>query len=63
LARQQLLFGRFVPVEEQIAKIDAVSVDDILQSAQKVFASKPTYALVGNIDGHIDYDTICTKLK
>ena len=63
LARQQLLFGRFVPVEEQIAKIDAISVDDILQSAQKVFATKPTYTLVGNINGHIDYDSICKKLK
>ena len=63
LARQQLLFGRFVPVEEQVARIDAISVDDILQTAQKIFASNPTYTLVGNIDGHIDYETVCQKLK
>lgn len=28
-----------------------------------IFASKPTYALVGNVDGHYRYDEICRLLK
>lgn len=63
LARQHLLFGRYVPVDEQVAKIEAVTAEDILETAQKVFTSKPTYALVGNIGGHIEYDAVCEKLK
>ncbi len=63
LARQLILFNRYVPVEEQVQYIDAVTADDILSTAQKVFASRPTYALVGNIEGHIGYDEICNKLK
>lgn len=63
LARQLLLFGRYIPVEEMVGYIDAVTADDVLATAQKVFAGKPTYTLVGNIDGHIGYDEVCEKLK
>ena len=63
LARQQLLFNRYIPVDEMVGYIDAVTADDVLKTAQKVFASKPTYTLVGNIDGHIGYDEVCEKLK
>lgn len=63
LARQLLLFGRYIPVEEMVGYIDAVTADDVLAAARKVFAGKPTYTLVGNIDGHIGYDEVCEKLK
>lgn len=63
LARQLLLFGRYIPVEEMVGYIDAVTADDVLATARKVFAGKPTYTLVGNIDGHIGYDEVCEKLK
>ena len=63
LARQQLLFNRSVPVSETIAKIDAVNVQGIQDVAQQIFSTKPTYALVGNIDGHLEYDEICKMLK
>lgn len=63
MARQQLLFNRYIPVDEMVGYIDAVSAEDVLKAAQIVFASKPTYALVGNIDGHISYDAVCEKLK
>ena len=63
LARQLLLFNRYIPVEEMVGYIDEVTTDDILKTAQSVFATKPTYTLVGNIDGHIGYDEVCKKLK
>ena len=63
IARQQLIFGRYIPESEIVEKLEAVTKEDILKAAQKVFATKPTYTLVGNIDGHISYEDICQKLK
>lgn len=63
LARQLLLFNRSIPIEETIAKIEEVGVEDVRAAAETIFASKPTYALVGNVDGHYGYDEICRLLK
>ena len=63
LARQLLLFKRSIPVEETIAKIDAVSATDIRDVSDVIFSSAPTYALVGNIDGHFDYEKVSQMLK
>jgi len=63
LARQLLLFNRSIPIEETIAKIEEVGVEDVRAAAETIFASKPTYALVGNVDGHYRYDEICRLLK
>lgn len=63
LARQLLLFNRVIPVAETIAQIDAVSAGDIQRTAETIFASRPTCALVGNIDGHLEYDELCRLLK
>ncbi len=63
LARQLLLFKRSIPIKETIDKIEAVSAEDIRSVAEVIFSTRPTYALVGNIDGHIDYDNICRMLK
>ena len=62
-ARQLLLFGRCIPVEEQVKYIDAVTTADILATARRIFVSNPTYTLVGNIDGHISYDKMREELK
>ena len=63
LARQLLLFNRSIPIEETIAKIEEVGVEDVRAAAETIFASKPTYALVGNVDGHYGYDEVCRLLK
>lgn len=57
-ARQMLVFNRIIPTEEMTAKIDAVSADDILKTARRIFSSKPTYALVGDIEGHPSYEEL-----
>ena len=58
LARQMLIFNRIIPVEEMVAKIDAISREDIRRVANTLFASTPSYALVGDIDGYPAYDDI-----
>jgi len=49
LARQLQVFGRPVPVEETVAKIEAVTEDDVLRVARRLFAGKPTLASLGPV--------------
>ena len=55
LARQMLLFGRPIPVDELIATIDAIEVNDLRKLAEDIFTgSRPTVAAVGALDGLMD---------
>ncbi|HTR18007.1 MAG TPA: pitrilysin family protein [Acetobacteraceae bacterium] len=47
LARQIQVFGRVVPIEETVAKIDAVTADDIRRAAARLFRSRPTLTALG----------------
>lgn len=58
LARQNLIYGRSLSVEEVIAKIDAVTKDDIRNIAAGIFASNPTYTLLGAVDKYTEYDEL-----
>ena len=46
-ARQLQVFGRTIPTEETIAKIEAVGPEDVLRAACRVAASRPTFATIG----------------
>ncbi|MCR4283549.1 MAG: insulinase family protein [Bauldia sp.] len=62
LARQFLLFGRPIPVEELVAKIDAITVGDVRSLAGDIFTgSRPTVAAVGALDGMAGYDTLAER--
>ena len=63
IARQMLIFNRILPIEEMVERIESVTLDDVLQTAQTIFSSTPTYALVGDIKGHYAYDKIQEMLK
>lgn len=58
LARQLLIYNRIIPVEEMVERIENVSREGILALAQKIFATNPTYTLVGAIDRHLEYDEL-----
>ena len=47
IGRGQLLLGKPTPVEETLAKIEAVTMDDVNQLAQKILSAQPSLALVG----------------
>jgi len=47
IARQIQVFGRIMPTEETVAKINAVTVDDIQQAAAVIFRAAPTLATMG----------------
>ena len=47
LARQLQVFGRVIPTSETVAKINAVTIDDVRRAAAKLFRAKPTLAALG----------------
>ena len=63
LARQLLIFNRIIPVAEMVANIEKVTIADIKKVAREIFASKPTYTLLGDIDTYMEYDDLINKLK
>jgi predicted Zn-dependent peptidase len=52
IARQLQIFGRVIPTHETVAKIEAVTREDICRAAVRIFAGTPTLAALGPI-GHI----------
>ncbi|AHJ64157.1 Peptidase, M16 family [Granulibacter bethesdensis] len=52
IARQYQIFGRLVPTSETVAKIDAVTLDDVRRVAASLFRASPTLATLGPA-GHV----------
>ncbi len=63
LARQMLIFNRIIPIEEMVEMIEQVSLDNIQDTACKIFSKKPTYTLLGSIDKYMPYDELCQAIK
>ena len=63
LARQMLIYNRIIPVEEMVARIEKVNLEDIQRLAQYVFSSKPTYALLGAVNNRIEYDELQKMIR
>jgi predicted Zn-dependent peptidase len=51
LARQILVYGRPIPNEEVLAGLDAVDEAAVVRVANRLFATAPTLAALGSIDG------------
>ena len=47
LARQLQVFGRVVPTQETVGKLNAVTVEDVQRAAARHFRAKPTLAALG----------------
>ncbi len=63
LARQMLIHGRPLPVEELVAKVDAVDAEDVRRVARRLAAGVPVIAALGPIDGLASYDDIRASLS
>ncbi len=61
-ARQLLAWGRVIPSEEVIAKVDAVTVDDVRAAGRAVIAGAPTLAAIGPIKKLPGLDKIAAAL-
>lgn len=62
IARQLQLFGRLIPVAETVARVEAVTTDDIRRVASRIFTQKPTLAALGPIKHVLPLDTITENL-
>jgi predicted Zn-dependent peptidase len=51
-----LLFGRPIPTQEIIAKIDEIDVGALRRAAGKLFTSKPTIAAMGALGALEPFD-------
>lgn len=56
------IFGRVIPNEEIVAKIDAITVEDIQNCLKTLLSSKYTLSAVGKIDQLQSYDSIISRL-
>jgi len=52
LARQLQVFGRVSPTAETVARLNAVTLDDIRRAAARVFRGRPTLAALGPVVDH-----------
>ncbi|GBQ22260.1 processing protease M16 family [Acetobacter estunensis NRIC 0472] len=62
IARQLQIFGRLIPIAETVAKIDAVTPDDISRVARRIFRAQPTLACLGPVDGVMSFGTLEEQL-
>jgi predicted Zn-dependent peptidase len=62
IARQLLTWGRVIPSEEVVARVDAVTVDDVRRAGQVLLTGEPTIAAIGPIDGLQSIEQVMTAL-
>ncbi len=62
LGSQLLIYGRPIPVEEIVRRIDGVTPNDVARAAQRIFGGRPTVAAMGPLGGLEPYDRLLAKL-
>ncbi len=62
VAQHLLVYGRVVPIEEIVAKVNAVEAADVARLARRIFATAPTLAAVGPLRRLEPLDTLRRRL-
>ena len=63
LARQLMVFGRPIAVDEVIGKVDAVDVDMVTKAARRLVDSKLTFTALGPTSKIDAYEGIVERLR
>lgn len=58
IARQHLVHNRIIPMQEIVERIENVSKQDIMDTAQSIFSGKLTYTVLGNIKCLPNYEEV-----
>lgn len=61
LGQQLLVYGRPVPVEEMVAKLDAVTPDRVAALADRLFTARPTLAAMGPLSRLEPFDRLARR--
>ncbi len=62
LAQQMLIFGRPLPMEELVARVEAVDVPLVSALADRIFSGRPTLATIGPIERLEPYAQLESRL-
>lgn len=62
LGQQILIHGQPIPIEEQVAKLEAVDAEAVARAAGRIFASAPTLAATGPLGRLESFDRIAGRL-
>ena len=62
LARQMQVFGRLIPTAETVAKLNAVTIEDVQRAARRIFRAPPTLAALGPADNIPGLSAIVDRL-
>jgi predicted Zn-dependent peptidase len=62
LARQLLIFGRLIPTEESIARLDRIGVEDIRRVGRRMLATAPTVTALGPVRTLPEFDRIAGRV-
>jgi predicted Zn-dependent peptidase len=62
VAQHLLIFGRVLPIDEMVARIDAIDTEQIGALARQIFSVSPVLAAVGPLAKLEPYDTIKQRL-
>ena len=64
LARQQILWGRTIPLQETVERINRITADRVKQVARQLFSSgEASLAGIGPVARLPDYKSIAAQLK
>ena len=64
LARQQILWGRPIPLQETVERINRITAERVKQIASQIFdTGKVSLAGIGPVGKLPDYQTIAAQLK
>jgi predicted Zn-dependent peptidase len=63
LASQLLIYGRPIPPAEAVARIDAVTIDDLARLAKRLTQSKPTLTALGPIGQVMEYEALARRIS
>jgi predicted Zn-dependent peptidase len=63
LGEQMLVFGRPLPIDEIVARIDAVDIDAVRRVARRVFTGRPSLAAIGPLGRMMPYDRFAKRLS
>lgn len=63
LARQMMVYGRPKTADEIVAKVDAVTTDDVTRVAERIFSSSPTLSAIGPLANLETGDTFAARLS
>lgn len=63
LARQTLVYGAPLSLDDMLARIAAISVDDVRQAGAAMLRSPPTVAVIGGVGRALDAAAVAERLK